>query len=193
MVFKSLAYRPIASHFYTLNMKGQKERSVGKKEAAGSRVKGVVFHRATVETVAKHGREDVNGQVGTIAVDHGFNMKSFAQNLKINVIDRTENDLQIEVKGIDAPIANALRRIMIDEVPTVAIDKVVIYQNTSVMNDEILAHRFGLIPINFEPTLIDAKKGLLIRRREIHRPQQNSIQTARQMHEKAAIRRQRFG
>jgi len=44
------------------------------------------------------------------------------------------------------------------KVPTVAIDKVVIYQNTSVINDEILAHRFGLIPINFDPNFLDNKK-----------------------------------
>lgn len=50
------------------------------------------------------------------------------------------------------------------KVPTVAIDKVVLYQNTSVMNDEILAHRFGLIPINFEPTLLESRKGVLTRR-----------------------------
>lgn len=44
------------------------------------------------------------------------------------------------------------------KVPTVAIDKVVIYQNTSVMNDEILAHRFGLIPVNFDPVFLETKK-----------------------------------
>ena len=44
-----------------------------------------------------------------------------------------------------------------------AIDKVVIYQNTSVMNDEILAHRLGLVPIDFDPELLDFKKGCLNR------------------------------
>lgn len=49
--------------------------------------------------------------------------------------------------GVDAAIANALRRILIAEIPTMAIDRTLIFQNTSVMPDENLAHRLGLVPI----------------------------------------------
>jgi DNA-directed RNA polymerase I and III subunit RPAC1 len=44
-------------------------------------------------------------------------------------------------------LANALRRILISEIPTIAIDIVNLYQNTSVIPDEVLCHRLGLIPI----------------------------------------------
>ena len=43
--------------------------------------------------------------------------------------------------GIDPPLVNAFRRILIAEVPTVAISRVTIHQNTSVIHDENLAHR----------------------------------------------------
>lgn len=43
--------------------------------------------------------------------------------------------------------ANALRRAMISEVPTLAIDEIRIYDNTSALFDEMLAHRIGLIPL----------------------------------------------
>ena len=40
-----------------------------------------------------------------------------------------------------------------------AIDKAVIYQNTSIMHDEVLAHRLGLIPILADPNQFIFKKG----------------------------------
>jgi DNA-directed RNA polymerase I and III subunit RPAC1 len=48
--------------------------------------------------------------------------------------------------GIDASLANAFRRIMLAEIPTLAIENVFIENNTSVIQDEVLAHRLGLIP-----------------------------------------------
>lgn len=49
--------------------------------------------------------------------------------------------------GAEPPLANALRRIMIAEIPTIAIEKVTMWQNTSIIPDENLAHRVGLVPI----------------------------------------------
>jgi DNA-directed RNA polymerase I and III subunit RPAC1 len=57
--------------------------------------------------------------------------------------------------GVDASIANALRRVMIAEVPTVAIETVHMWNNTSVMQDEVLAHRLGLVPLNLDPRKLD--------------------------------------
>lgn len=47
----------------------------------------------------------------------------------------------------DTSIVNALRRTMISKVNTIAINTVSITENTSILNDEIIAHRIGQIPI----------------------------------------------
>ena len=61
--------------------------------------------------------------------------------------------MEFDMVGIDAAIANSFRRILLSEVPTMAIDRVYIYNNTSVIQDEVLAHRIGLIPLKANPDL----------------------------------------
>lgn len=57
--------------------------------------------------------------------------------------------------GCDPSFANALRRILLSEVPTVAIENVYMWNNTSIIHDEVLAHRLGLIPIDVDARLFD--------------------------------------
>jgi len=54
-------------------------------------------------------------------------------------------------------MANTLRRIMIAEVPTMAIEHVYIVNNTSIIQDEVLSHRLGLVPLNVDPRLFEFK------------------------------------
>ncbi|MFQ5941546.1 MAG: DNA-directed RNA polymerase subunit D [Nitrososphaerales archaeon] len=68
----------------------------------------------------------------------------------IDIIDQSDNKIVIKLKGIPRQYANALRRIALSEVPTMAIDDVVILDNSSVMHDEGIAHRLGLIPLRTE-------------------------------------------
>jgi DNA-directed RNA polymerase I and III subunit RPAC1 len=64
----------------------------------------------------------------------------------------------MELKGIDAALANGLRRIIIAEIPTMALHKVFLYQNTSVIPDELLVHRLGLLPIQADPNDFETRK-----------------------------------
>lgn len=55
--------------------------------------------------------------------------------------------LEFELRRVDNAFANGLRRVLLAEVPTLAIDSVTIHANTSVFADEMIAHRLGLTPM----------------------------------------------
>ena len=46
------------------------------------------------------------------------------------------------------------------QVPTMAIEKVLVANNTSVIADEVLAHRLGLIPLKADPRHFEYLSGL---------------------------------
>ena len=53
----------------------------------------------------------------------------------------------VHIEDAEMYFVNSLRRVMLAELPKLAIDDVIIYDNTSALFDEIIAHRLGLIPI----------------------------------------------
>ncbi len=74
--------------------------------------------------------------------------------VNVDIASATENELVFDLSGVDTSIANALRRIMLAEVPTVAIENVWITTNSGIIQDEVLAHRVGLVPIKVDPRLL---------------------------------------
>lgn len=65
----------------------------------------------------------------------------------LEVLSQDEQRISIKLKGFPLQYSNALRRICLNGVPVFAIDTVDIVDNTSVLADEGLAHRLGLIPL----------------------------------------------
>ncbi|CAE6484554.1 MAG: DNA-directed RNA polymerase subunit D [Candidatus Nitrosotenuis sp.] len=65
----------------------------------------------------------------------------------LEVLSKDTQRISVKLKGVPLQYANALRRICLNGVPVFAIDTVDIIENSSVMSDEGIAHRLGLIPI----------------------------------------------
>ncbi|GMG26795.1 unnamed protein product [Ambrosiozyma monospora] len=87
----------------------------------------------------------------SIEANNEFDIEEFKKKFQINISYITERTANFDLIGIDTSIANAFRRIMIAEVPSVAAEHVYVFNNTSVIQDEVLAHRIGLIPLKVDP------------------------------------------
>lgn len=75
--------------------------------------------------------------------------------IRFEIISSTNDELIVDLIGADVSMANALRRIMLAEVPTIAVEDVYIGDNSSIMQDEVLAHRVGLIPLKINPDMLE--------------------------------------
>jgi DNA-directed RNA polymerase subunit D len=69
------------------------------------------------------------------------------ESMDAEIIEDTGKTFKFVLKKTTNNYANALRRAAINRVETFAIDKVTFYENTSVMFDEYIAHRIGLVPL----------------------------------------------
>ena len=67
--------------------------------------------------------------------------------VEVRVVEKTDLTMRLVIHGVDVAFLNTLRRIMLAEAPSMAIDEVVVIENSSMLHDEILAHRLGLIPL----------------------------------------------
>ncbi|KAG2188460.1 hypothetical protein INT44_001213 [Umbelopsis vinacea] len=90
-------------------------------------------------------------------IDDSWNLEKFKEQFQVKINRLSDLEMEFDLIGVDASIANAFRRILIAEVATMAIEKVYVMNNTSIIQDEVLAHRLGLIPIKADPLLFDFK------------------------------------
>lgn len=67
--------------------------------------------------------------------------------MEVEILEEGGDSFRFILRGSFPAFANALRRGMLADVPVMAIEDVIFVENTSVMYDEILAHRLGLIPL----------------------------------------------
>jgi DNA-directed RNA polymerase subunit D len=76
---------------------------------------------------------------------------------EVEFIERDDRDARFLVRGITPALANGIRRAILADVPTLSIDTVRFVENSSVMFDEQLALRLGLVPLTTPEGEFDAE------------------------------------
>ena len=67
--------------------------------------------------------------------------------MKAELVELKGNRISLKLSGADFSVINAIRRYCMGRVPIMAINSVMMYENTSSMFDEYVSHRIGLIPL----------------------------------------------
>ncbi len=75
--------------------------------------------------------------------------------MQLEVLKDEGSRIQAHVKGASVALVNALRRAVLSDIECFAIDAVDFYENNSVMFNEYLANRIGLVPLTYEESFAD--------------------------------------
>lgn len=67
--------------------------------------------------------------------------------MKTTIVSLTEETIRFLIQGVNTAFVNALRRTMVSEVPTMTIEDIFYFDNSSLVPDEILANRIGFTPL----------------------------------------------
>jgi DNA-directed RNA polymerase subunit D len=75
--------------------------------------------------------------------------------MNISVDEQKPKKAVLSIEDINLYLLNSIRRIMLSELPKLAIEDVVIYDNTTTLFDEIISHRLGFVPLPTDPELLN--------------------------------------
>lgn len=76
------------------------------------------------------------------------------KNIKVKIIEHAPHSIKVAMCNVPLPFINSLRRIILEELPAVAITYVNFNKYDGLMAEEVLAHRLGLVPIFCDAILL---------------------------------------
>ncbi len=66
--------------------------------------------------------------------------------VEVKLLEEDEKSVKLQLSKLPLAVANTIRRFTINEVPTMAVEEILVIENSSSMPNEVLAHRISLIP-----------------------------------------------
>lgn len=66
----------------------------------------------------------------------------------MEIISHDDKHISFILKGVNMGIANSLRRIIMSEIPILSVDVVQFYRNDSLLDDEFISHRLGMVVLD---------------------------------------------
>eukprot|EP00873_Tetraselmis_striata_P013136 jgi/Tetstr1/433400/TSEL_002395.t1 len=140
--------------------KKEKEGKEGKGAGAGKLPKNLQQQRESMVCSDRNyhtSTANSASQYMSLGVNNSYSLDNFKAGFRIQVRKMSDEVMEFDMIGCDPSVANALRRILIAEVPTVAAEHVFFINNTSIIQDEVLAHRLGLVPLKIDPSQFEFK------------------------------------